>query len=46
MDRAYSQVNRRMEETSPLQEEVFEQQKRLDHQRAIRESKQQNNKGQ
>ena len=27
-------------------EEVLEQQKRLDHQRAIRESKQQNNKGQ
>ena len=30
----------------PTREEVLEQQKRLDHQRAIRESKQQNNKGQ
>lgn len=30
----------------PTREEVHEQQKRLDHQRAIRESKQRNNKGQ
>ena len=30
----------------PTREEVLEQQKRLDQQRAIRENKQQNNKGQ
>lgn len=46
MDRTYSQVNRRMEEASPTREEVLEQQKRLDQQRAMRENNQQNNKGQ
>lgn len=45
MGRTHSQVNRRMEEASPTREEVLEQQKRLDQQRAIRENKQWNNKG-